>query len=94
MKTTEAINFFADKDFTDIQGYNILIEDIWQIGVVDKEPSGPEEGVSHTITESDMEQPVAQALIGFFMYQIQSVLFPAIRVARVDAADGSQGIIE
>jgi hypothetical protein len=76
MKTTDAINFFADKDFTDDQGYNILIEDF-----------------SHVITEADMERPEVQAVIGFFMYQIQQVLFPAIRVARFDAAEGSPGIV-
>ena len=38
-----------------------------------------------------MSQPVAQALIQFFTYQIQSVLFPAIRVGRLDAAAGDPG---
>jgi hypothetical protein len=90
MKTTDAINFFADKDFTDDQGYNILIEDLWSILVFEDK----QEEVSHVITEADMERPEVQAVIGFFMYQIQQVLFPAIRVARFDAAEGSPGIVK
>ena len=92
MKTTDAINFFADKDFTDAQGYNILIEDLWGIGVVDKPAFEDQPMESRTITGADVARPEVQAVIGFFMYQIQQVLFPAIRVARFDAAEGSPGI--
>jgi hypothetical protein len=91
MKTSELIQFFADKEFTDDQGYNLLIADIWSIGIQTKEPFKDQPGESHVITEQDMDQPVAQALIGFFMYQIQQVLFPAIRLAKFDAATGDPG---
>ena len=84
MKTSELIQFFAACEFTDEQGYNLLINDIWQMGVQTKMPDGPQPGESHVVTEEDMAQPIAQALIGFFMYQIQQVLFPAIRLAKLD----------
>ena len=82
MKTTEAIEFFKTHDVTETQGYNILISDIWQIGVTTKYPSEDQPGESHTITPEDMANPVAQALIQFFMYQIQAVLLPVIKDLR------------
>lgn len=82
MKTTEAIEFFKTHDVTDAQGYNILIEDLWDMNLCDKAPNGPEDGIYHKITEADVAQPVAQALIQFFMYQIQAVMFPVIRELR------------
>ena len=94
MKTSEAIKFFSDGDFTDDQGYNILISDLWEMNVVDKPTFEDQEQVTHRITTDDVDKPNAQAIIKFFMYQIQDVLFPAIRVARIDAAEGSPGIVK
>lgn len=79
MKTTEAIKFFSEESFTDNQGYNILIEDLWNMNVVTRPVFEYQEQVSHRINLADMESPVAQSLIKFFMYQIQDVLFPVIR---------------
>lgn len=87
MKTTEKINFFADNEFTDDQGYNLLIEDLWNIRIVTKQAFEDQPQEAHIVTVADMTQPVAQALVQFFMYQIQEVLFPAIRVGRLDAAN-------
>lgn len=91
MKTTEKINFFADNEFTDDQGYNLLIEDLWNIRIVTKQAFEDQPQEAHIVTVADMTQPVAQALVQFFMYQIQEVLFPAIRVGRLDAAAGDPG---
>jgi hypothetical protein len=82
MKTTDAIEFFKTQDVTDTQGYNILIEDLWNIGVITKPTFEDQPQEAHTITEEDMAQPVAQSLIQYFMYQIQEVLFPVIRDLR------------
>ena len=82
MKTSEAIEFFKTHDVSDDQGYNILIEDLWNIGVVTKPAFEDQAQEAHVINVADMSQPVAQALIQFFMYQIQAVLFPVIRDLR------------
>jgi hypothetical protein len=82
MKTSEAIKLFETQDVTDEQGYNILIEDLWNIGVVTKPAFEDQAGEHRTVTVADMAQPIAQALIQFFMYQIQAVMLPVIRDLR------------
>jgi hypothetical protein len=79
MQTSDAINFFADRDFTDAQGYNILIEDLWNIHVIDKPPFEDQPEQAHVINVADMARPEVQAVIRFLEYQIQAVLFPVIR---------------
>ena len=84
MKTSEAIEFFKTHDVTDDQGYNILIEDLWSIGVVTKPAFENQPQEAHVVNVADMAKPVAQALIAFFMYQTQSVMLPVIRELRSD----------
>ena len=74
MKTSELIQFFADKEFTDVQGYNLLVDDI-------------EDEVPIELLQTDAGQKV----ICYFLYKIQQVLFPAIRLARYDASTGDPG---
>ena len=78
MKTTELIELLKTQDVTKDQGYNLLISDLWNIGVVTKPAFENQPEESHTIAEADMERPEAQAVIAFFMYQIQEVLLPVI----------------
>lgn len=76
MKTTEAIEIFKTRDVADDQGYNILIENLYDC-----------EGIS----PESIANPVAQQLIRFYMYQIQSVLFPVIRDLRTLNAQMRRG---
>lgn len=78
MKTTELIKFLETNDVTKDQGYNLLIADLWNIGIVTKPAFEDQPGESHIVTVEDMERPEAQAVIAFFMYQIQEVLLPVI----------------
>ena len=77
MKTSDLIQFFADKEFTDAQGYNLLVSDLFD--------SVPQELV---------ETPAGKQVINYFLYKIQQVLFPAIRLAKYDAATGDPGIVD
>ena len=80
MKTSEAIKFFQEQPFTDPWGFNVLIEDLRTIRVIDQEVfEDKQEEKSHVITDADLERPEVQAVIGFLEYQIQAVLFPVIR---------------
>ena len=63
MKTTELIKFLETNDVTKDQGYNLLIEDIYDCSIITPESLGGE---------------VPQQLIRFFMYQIEEVLLPVI----------------
>ena len=67
MKTTELIELLKTQDVTKDQGYNLLISDLWNIGVVTKPAFENQPEESHTIAEADMERPEAQAVIAFFM---------------------------
>ena len=67
MKTSELIRFFANKEFADEQGYNLLVSDLYD--------AVPEEMV---IT------PAGQRVIGYFLYKIQQVMFPAIRLKKAE----------
>jgi hypothetical protein len=78
MKTTELIKLLETNDVTKDQGYNLLIADLWNIGIVTKPTFEDQPGESHIVTVEDMERPEAQAVIAFFMYQIQEVLLPVI----------------
>ena len=72
MKTSKAIEFLKTHDITDDQGYNILIEDLWNIGVVDKPAFEDQPQEAHTITAKDMGRPEVQAVIRYFMYMAGS----------------------
>jgi hypothetical protein len=74
MKTSELIQFFADKEFTDDQGYNLLVSDLFD-----------------AVPQALIETAAGQRVISYFLYKIQAVLFPAIRVGRLDAAAGDPG---
>lgn len=63
MQTTEAIKLITESKTDPVVLYNLLIEDLYQ---------------DPRITEQTIAEPVAQALVAFYMYQIQSVLQPAI----------------
>jgi hypothetical protein len=78
MKTTELIKLLETNDVTTDQGYNLLIADLWNIEILTKPPFEDQPGESHIVTEADMASPEAQAVIMFFMYQIQEVLLPVI----------------
>jgi hypothetical protein len=80
MLTSEAIKFFQEQPFTDSWGFNVLNEDLRTIAVIDQEVfEDKQEEKSHVITDADLARPEVQAVIGFYEYQIQAVLFPVIR---------------
>ena len=80
MLTSEAIKFFQEQPFTDPWGFNVLIEDLRTIPVIDQQVfEDKQEEKSHIITDADLARPEVQAVIGFFEYQIQAVLFQVIR---------------
>ena len=67
MKTTELITFLKANDVTKDQGYNLLIEDLYDCPI---------------ITPNSISGDVSQQLISFYMYQIQEVLLPVIAELR------------
>jgi hypothetical protein len=67
MNTTELIEFLKHNDVTEDQLYNLLTGDLY---------------TCPKITPESIDNPVAQQLIVFFMYQIQAVIFPVIRDLR------------
>ena len=71
MKTSELIQFFADEEFADEQGYNLLVNDLYE-----------------AVPMEMVETLAGQRIISYFLYKIQQVMFPAIRLAKVDAATG------
>jgi hypothetical protein len=80
MLTSDAIKFFEHTEFTDAWGFNVLIEDLRTIPVIDQQVfEDKQEEKSHIITDADLARPEVQAVIGFLEYQIQAVLFPVIR---------------
>ena len=80
MKTSDAIKFFQEQPFNDSWGFNVLNEDLRTIPVIDQEAfEDKQEEKSHIITDADLARPEVEAVIGFYEYQIQAVLFPVIR---------------
>lgn len=67
MKTSELIPLLETTDVTDKQLYNLLIEDL---------------DSATRLAAGSLDDPMPQALIRFFMYQIQAVIFPVIRNLR------------
>lgn len=86
MKTTELIEFLKTNNVTKDQGYNLLIEDLWKIGIVTTPAFEDQPEESHPVTEADIARPEAQAVIAFFMYQIEEVLLPVIADLRQELA--------
>jgi hypothetical protein len=77
MKTSELIEFLKTNDVTEDQLYNLMIEDLFDCPI---------------ITPESIDNPVAQQLIRFFMYQIQSVAFPVIRDLRTVLSQVERGV--
>lgn len=67
MKTSELVELLKTHDVTEVQLYNLLTEDL---------------GMAVDGKSGSIADPVPQELIRFFIYQIQSVIFPVIRDLR------------